>query len=80
MSGNSSSSAFGFATQLDGESVYNHGLTKREYFAVMAMQSLIDKQSLCGNIKDYKIIATHATCAADALLAELENNPLKPQQ
>lgn len=38
---NGKQEAFGFAAQLDGESIYSAGLTKREYFAAMAMQGYI---------------------------------------
>lgn len=50
------------------------GLTKREYFAGLAMQALISARNLSGGMKDYVIIARHATCCADALLDELNDN------
>jgi hypothetical protein len=46
-----------------------YGLTKREYFAALAMQGLIS------NAKDYHTfsnLASDAVACADALLAELE--------
>jgi hypothetical protein len=43
-----------------------HGLTKREYFAAMAMQGLIDKR---GNAES--ITAKTAVSYADALIKEL---------
>jgi hypothetical protein len=49
----------------DGE-IYFHGLTKREYFAGLAMQGWI------ANTLHPKTIAMRAVQCADALLAELE--------
>lgn len=48
------------------------GLTKREYFAAMAMQGLLalEGYSFQGAAKD-------AVTAADALIAELEKEPTK---
>jgi hypothetical protein len=48
-----------------------NGLTKREYFAAMAMQGLLARQST-GSTKDYADIAVNQ---ADALITELN----KPQ-
>jgi hypothetical protein len=50
----------------DGE-IYFHGLTKREYFAGMAMQGLIS-----GNGTHFSDIPEKSVEFADALLAELE--------
>jgi len=79
MSGNSSNSAFGFATQLDGESYYNHGLTKREYFAAMAMQGMLSNSIVLKerhiNLFDLERISENAILFADRILHELE----KPQ-
>lgn len=49
------------------------GLTKREYFAALAMQGLVDFVPGCPAIdeKDAKHIATYAVRCADALLTEL---------
>lgn len=44
-------------------------LTKREYFAGMAMQALISKPSW----NSYEVIAERAVRMADELLKELEN-------
>lgn len=44
------------------------GLTKREYFAAMALQGLLGAQSISINIKD---IASDALLMADALIDEL---------
>lgn len=46
------------------------GLTKREYFAGLAMQGLCAARPNA----DYDEIADLAVCHADALLAELENH------
>jgi hypothetical protein len=45
-----------------------HGLSKREYFAGLAMQAIIASQT---TIKAPYTITDTAVCAADALLAEL---------
>ncbi|BES59846.1 hypothetical protein [Dysgonomonas capnocytophagoides] len=43
----SQDSAFGFAATLPNEeAIYNHGLTKRELFAAMAMQGLLGNQDM----------------------------------
>lgn len=47
------------------------GLTKREQFAMAAMQGLLVNMGRNG-IDSVKQVAEHAACAADALLAELE--------
>jgi hypothetical protein len=56
-----------------GDGGHQKGLTKREYFAGLAMQSLISKISLSSGTKEYDIIARHATYCADALLQELND-------
>lgn len=45
------------------------GLTKREYFAAMAMQGLLAKAGINGEI--YTDIVTHAVLNADALINQL---------
>jgi hypothetical protein len=45
-----------------------HGLTKREYFAAMAMQALISDPNISTTYSHY---AENAVQAADALIAEL---------
>lgn len=52
-----------------------HGLSKREYFAGLAMQSYIISLSASGNDTRYENVAMAAVNCADALLAELS----KPQ-
>jgi hypothetical protein len=51
---------------LDNQFEDNKGLTKREYFAAMAMQGLVDRHI------NYEVVAEHAVRYSDALLAELE--------
>ncbi len=62
-------SAFGFAARLTrDEDIYNHGLTKRELFAAMAMQGMlangVDRHAAHVN-------AIYAVQHADALINEL---------
>jgi hypothetical protein len=45
-----------------------YGLTKREYFAALAMQGLISDSNIATTYSKY---AEHAVQAADALIAEL---------
>lgn len=52
----------------------NGGITKREYFAAMAMQGLLAADHTM--LVSYNILAEYATDAADALIAEL-NKPTK---
>ena len=49
-------------------------LTKRELFALKAMQSLLTKYTL-GNQEDQRIIATLSVQLADSLLKALKNEP-----
>ena len=51
---------------LDNQFEDNKGLTKREYFAGLAMQGLVD------DYINYAIIAEYAVKFADALLKELD--------
>lgn len=57
----------------DGDGAYiffNAGLTKREYFAAMAMQGLCAKPVSDGRI-DYTNLTTSAVIFADALIERL---------
>ena len=80
MNENSKEPAFGFAAQLNGEYCYNHGLTKREYFAAMAMQGLLSNSETI--VPQKHTVITHSAVElskasvkiADALLYVLENN------
>lgn len=54
-----------------GLNIDQSGLTKREYFAAMAMQGLcINANSI--DYTEIKVIATTAVTMADALLKQLE--------
>lgn len=46
------------------------GLTKREYFAALALQALLFHTGI--NMQNYKLHAQHATAAADSLIAQLK--------
>ena len=50
---------------------YQLGLTKRELFAAMAMQSAIALENAAPCTDTYSAIATRCVLIADALLAEL---------
>lgn len=51
----------------------NKGLTKREYFAAMAMQGML--ASANNTLFDYETIATHSVKHADALINALNDKP-----
>jgi hypothetical protein len=56
---------------------YQEGLTKREYFAGLAMQGLMTSQDQNGSWRhDIKTCAEISVQMADAILAELEKNNL----
>lgn len=80
MNENSKESAFGFVGQFGNGTVLCTGLTKREYFAAMAMQGIISNSELERirlSEKTEKRCADYAMLSvkyADALLKELENN------
>lgn len=46
-------------------------LTKREYFAAMAMQGYLNAVVVCGGNADYELIAINSVQYADALLTAL---------
>ena len=79
MVNNSKESAFGFSAKFN-DSVYNHGLTKREYFAAMAMQGYFSNSQIakfrCTKTSEEDVvdIAKISVKAAEALLKALENN------
>lgn len=58
-----------FPIPADEDHVRSRGLTKREYFAAMAMQGLCSLPA--GEKWPSTLIATYAVEQADALLAEL---------
>lgn len=68
---NQNKPAFSVALKDNGNALHKDamGLTKREYFAAMAMQGIIGKL----NVHEYKDMAEYAVNAADALLAKLSN-------
>lgn len=47
------------------------GLTKREYFAAMAMQGMLANSAEGNTEWDYNTIAKHSCIAADALVEQL---------
>lgn len=52
----------------------NEGLTKREYFAAMAMQGLLAnyiEHGMYGNSTNYPMVEFQAVMCADALIVEL---------
>lgn len=53
------------------EDVYNHGLTKREYFAAMAMQGLLAKSEHLDSWDEY---VQYSVTIANALINELNQN------
>lgn len=58
----------------DGENYFATGLTKREAFAIAAMQGMLSNGLLIDTLNDnsYKYIADSAVTQADFLLKELE--------
>lgn len=59
-----------------GNPIKEHlGLTKREYFAAMAMQGVLANNSDGNTNWDYDIIGEHCTKAADALITALNKTP-----
>lgn len=69
---NSKLGAFATSTQLSDEQIFQQGLTKREYFAGLAMQGML---SACTgfDIKASEYLAICAIKQADELLKRLEN-------
>ena len=49
----------------------SNGLTKREYFAAMAMQGVISNSNINGDLFGEGEVAVSALALADALIAEL---------
>ena len=63
------------AMPIDGT---HRGMTKREYFAAMAMQGLLASGVMKDDLsptEEARYAALDATLCADALLAELERTP-----
>lgn len=68
----SQDSAFGFAATLPNEeAIYNHGLTKRELFAAMAMQGLVNAQYYTLGNGELEAMSERAVYLADTLIKEL---------
>lgn len=63
-------------TNLNGDSQVSAGLTKREYFAAMAMQGISANPSFFGPLfqQNPRAAADYAVDAADALLEALAKN------
>lgn len=66
-------SAKGNGSELVVTGSMNHGLTKRELFAAMAMQGILSRTHPADVSAD--AMAQWAMVRADALLAALEENP-----
>lgn len=49
----------------------DEGLTKREYFAAMALQGILANSEEGNNSWNYDIIGKHCVLAADALIEQL---------
>jgi hypothetical protein len=73
---NSKQTAFGYGfTTADGSShVEEKGLTKREYFAAMAMQGIVSNQEFLKNLNaEPDLVVTGILEIADKLLERLSN-------
>ena len=51
------------------------GLTKREYFAAVAMQGMLANNAEGNTEWTYEVIAQHCCKAADALIEQLNKQP-----
>ena len=72
MKTNKEDAAFGFAAELSrSEDVYEHGLTKRELFAAMAMQGMLASETSSYNYGTDECLAENAVKKADSLINEL---------
>lgn len=56
------------------QSVFGEGLTKREWFAGLAMQTVISYKTGRYLARDLKNVTSLAVSIADALIAELEKD------
>lgn len=70
---NGKQAAFGAASEV----WHQLGLTKREYFAGLAMQGLLSHHGKFGSL--YEVYTKYAVIYADALLAELDKTENQPQ-
>ena len=51
------------------------GLTKREYFAAMALQGILANGADSDTVWDYEVIGKHCVVASDALIKALNEQP-----
>lgn len=51
---------------------FSTGLTKREYFAAMAMQGILSRAGNWNDVKDYSFVYNESLRHADGLLKQLE--------
>jgi len=65
---NGNEAAFGHGSPANGG---EPGVSKREYFAGLAMQGVLANPALADNIEDASDVAEAAVLAADALLTAL---------
>jgi hypothetical protein len=65
---NGAMTAYPFVLHGSGGTEYSHGLTKREYFAAIALQGLLASPNRDGHLMGY---AEAAVRVADMLIAEL---------
>ena len=63
--------AFAWANKDD----YQEGLTKREYFAGLAMEGILKRVKTPLALREFSLIAEESVLMADALLEELEKTP-----
>lgn len=61
-----------FQSSMSDTTTSHYGLTKREYFAGLALQALLSSPHL--ETDDYEIISKDAVGYADALLKELDKS------
>lgn len=59
-----------FQSSMSDLTTFHYGLTKREYFAGLALQALLSSPHL--ETDDFEIVSTDAVNYADALLKELD--------
>ena len=72
-----------YPLQSNNGTILQTGLTKREYFAGLAMQGILSNQQLVGYLnakddsEDAQLISKAAVFVADKLLKQLENETTK---
>lgn len=70
---NRDKAAFGFAAMNEDKYMYSNGLSKREYFAGLAMQAILSREDYV----EPKAAAVWAIQSSDATLKELEDEVVK---